>query len=359
MPTARPAFTLLEAVAVAATGAVAAAALAPALGGARHAARDEVSLGNLQRIGSATEAKASDDEGGIFNFDLGPFQQYTLPNGQVGFTTADAVANHQIQEWAVLQLVTGRFGTGGPNDIEKNDETIPHRRYRHLKLIDYLSGELPEPVVVSPHDLNQLRWAANPLDYEIGEVPSQNFFFDGRWESESLRQRWAYSTSYMSTTYAWSNDEGNLVLPSNDPLFVSAGNTGSNSPRIRVRSLAEVAFPAQKVHMFDEFDRNREQHWSYEDSEVPQLYFDGSASLNRTGDANLGWDARDAQNQDSVYRVNWYPIDAEFFPPALFDTDGDTQDDAVAMVGRFLWTRGGLQGIDYGGDEIDTTDWPD
>ncbi|MEM1183389.1 MAG: hypothetical protein AAGI53_00105 [Planctomycetota bacterium] len=126
-----------------------------------------------------------------------------------------------------------------------------------------------------------------------------------------------------------------------------------------LRRFDEVVFPSQKVQEFEEYDRCKKQYWAYEDSEVPQLFFDGSVQINRTGDANLGWDASNPNDQSAFFSTNFYPIDADFFPPALFDTDGDGVDNDVQVAGRFLWTRGGLRGIDYGGDEIDTTFFAD
>jgi len=352
----RSGFTLIELLVVIAIIALLIGILLPALGKARSSARTGVSQSNLRQLGVATNTYAADFADAVFNFSWFFPGAWEKPDGTSGFLPADAVDAHQIQEHAILQEVTRRFG-GSDNDILQNDETLPHRRYQHLVLTDYLSGKLPEPVVASPHDRNLLQWQAQPLNYEIGEVPSQNPF-DNRWEAVSLRQRWAFASSYRTSIYSWSKDQGNLVLPSDDPLFVQAGNTGQTAPRIAVRKLDQVAFSSSKVQMFEEFDWPKNQYWAYDDSSVNQLFFDASVRSNPTRESNRGWDPREATDMDSFYQVNYYPIDDDFFPPAQFDTDGDTQDDSIEVPGAFAWTRGGLRGVDFGGKEINTENWP-
>jgi len=328
----------------------------PSLASSRCKARDAISQANLQQIGIASGNYAGDFGNTIFNFSWENGVLYELPNGR-RIVVSPNESKARVQQWQqaeILMRVTGRFD--GSDPLEVNTTTIPHRRFRYLTLLDYLSAKLPEPIVASPHDLNQIRWQSDPTNAVPGVVPTNSppAANTSSFERSEVYEKWPYASSYVTTTYTWSADTGELVLPSFDPYLYQLP-PGS----MALRRFDEVVFPSQKVQEFEEYDRCKNQYWAYEDSEVPQLFFDGSVQINRTGDANLGWNASNPSDQSDFFSINFYPIDADFFPPALFDTDGDGADDGVAVAGRFLWTRGGLRGVDYGGDEIDTTFFAD
>ncbi len=79
-----------------------------------------------------------------------------------------------------------------------------------------------------------------------------------------------------------------------------------------------------------------------------------------TRESNLGWDASqggDVTDMDAFYGVNYAPIDPDFFPAPRNDQNGDGIDEND-VPGAYAWTRAGLQGIDYGGKEINTERWP-
>lgn len=352
------AFTLVETAAVLAVGALGVATIAPALTASRCAARDAVSQANLKQIGEATAAKAADDQDRIFNFDWQNGVRYTLLDGSVraGNPNGNLVRIHQAQQANLLWHYTGRID--GPNALQINSFDLPYQRFRYLMIVDYLSGALPEPIVASPHDANLIRWQADKPNAAPGGVatnppPAADALklLDGK-----VYEQWPYASSYLTTVYSWSADRGPIVEPSDNPNVLSVPNSPTS---IALRTFAEVIFPSQKVQSFEQVDGCRGQFWGYDDSSVPQLSFDGSVRTRLTGDANPGWDSRQPENQSAAYRYNYYPVDPDFFPPARFDSDGDGADDGVALAGRFLWTRGGLEGVDYGGDEIDTSNWND
>jgi prepilin-type N-terminal cleavage/methylation domain-containing protein len=344
----RSGFTLIELLVVIAIIALLIGILLPALGKARSTARTGVSQSNLKQLGVATNTYAADFNDKIFTYTWRAGQTYELPDG-TSFNANDDIDAAQAQETFILQDKTRRIG--GQKGIQVNAEILPHRRFQHVVLTDYLSGNLPEPLVASPHDTNLQRWQADPEEFGVGVVPSNNTI-DTRWRSKTIRQRWAYASSYRTSIYSWSNDTAPLVLPAaDDPILVVAGG------RTAQRSLGQVRFPSGKVQMFEEFDWPKKLYWAYPEASTNQLFFDSSVRANNTRDSNPGWDPNNVRDMQASYQVAYTPIDADFFPPPKFDTDGDGTDNNT-QDGAFAWTRAGLQGIDFGGNEIITDRWP-
>ena len=116
------------------------------------------------------------------------------------------------------------------------------------------------------------------------------------------------------------------------------------------RRLSEVAYPANKVMMYDAFQRHKgqqDQYYAFEDSQVPLLFYDGHAATRTTKESNFGYWPNNpvfgagnpevpASFYDYVPRVGWDPAGAQRTQvPTLYEH-----------------TRMGLQGADFDSNPV-------
>ena len=364
---ARRAATLIEAVIVAALSAMLILLTLPALDGLRTEARLAGSRDNLATLGKAAAGYTDANQGMIAGYDWdeddaigepGIFGglEYDIGGGEVTFGS-DSLEIAQIQQAAILRRATGRFeNPGGRIWVDRN--RFPFRRFLHLPLADYLSGTVFEPAAVSPLDVNLQAFQQNPL--AMGELPGgdPDFAADGTWTNTQTVRRWPFTASYLSTNYAWSPSRplpGAGCTLSIEPAGEGTLTLVNDPDALRPQPLSDVAFPANKSFLFEEFDYRdglgvNGRWFGDRDASVNVLFFDGSARLVPTEDANPGWDASRPDDMFSVASTLFEPIDTRYFPTYPPDT-------FFNMPHR--WTRGGLEGIDVGAGEVNTKNWCD
>jgi len=158
-------------------------------------------------------------------------------------------------------------------------------------------------------------------------------------------KRWPYSASFQTPT-AWydKGETGSRISPASHSSYsipIGALRDGGHL-------LSDVVFPAQKVLMHDygawHFSR-RSQHFLVKTSRVSVLMGDGGASPRLTGDANEGWQPNRPTSALPV--VSSY-IARVWEPPNVVPGRPDRP------IGHYRWTRGGIEGRDFDGPEIDT-----
>ena len=335
-------FTLIELLVVIAVIALLIGILLPALGAARKAGRLAVCNSNLRQFGIANAAYAADHEGQWIGF-----------SGERGHTrtkfddtrnpTNDLYA-HAYQAVEIIRLrrpFDGILETG-PSSIGLR--WFPQINYFYLPGIDYLGEALPAKMMVCPEDRAQQDEAEGPLPTQrnFGAVsPFRSTYsvtvsaFDLH-QSQRVRQtiERIRPAGTSIDSYAPSNISGNAA----------------NRLNLGQPNGAAVLFPSNKVHIFDEVDRhfsdgfvNDERAQSevrfsfvFADAQIPLLFFDGSVLPKKSGDSNPGWDPMRPDRDLSA--GGGFPVQGAigFYPP------------------RYRYTRAGLRGFDFGGEELDT-----
>lgn len=329
-------FSLVELLVVVAIIALLVAILLPSLAGARAAAKTGVCQANYQQIGVAYNTYASDFQDRIASFTWKANVAYSnysdLNNG-----TSDNLA-------AVRQAVDIIRRLAERDNFPVPANWIPHPRYSHLVLHDYLAQRLPEKMVVCPEDSTRLGWQTDPLN------PTP---IDPTWGADT-RLRVPYSSSYVLIPAAISPDVTKAGAPTiypnpadADTIFVP-GNA-----LLGRRRLTEVAFPSQKVSNFDSASRHNgggrrsNSYYAYNDVFQPVLFFDQSVRVVKTGDSNPGGNPNalsplpNPPATPNPYLVRY--ISSPVTPPTRSGNAFDL------VGGYYQWTRGGLSGLDYGG----------
>jgi len=328
------AFTLIELLVVIAIIALLIGILLPALSSARRSAQRVACLANLQQFGTASANYTADFKEFI------PAYSWRKNNRDSQWSDLNAHATDDTQ--ATMDQATDilRRRTG-IEDLDRLTERYPHRRFTHLVLIDYLTLQLPEPLIVCPSDRIKLQWQEDPEDRTA--IPTA-----GGWSN--LRDWWRFSSSYQSPPATWSPDIGKPGLTTTTvQQYAQDHNLFNGLPAAGLgrRKAIEVNYPSMKVQMFEFHDRHSTrngQFYAYENSKSSLLFFDSSVRAITTSETNQGFRPNQPQ-QTRVTDMIYKPF--EFETPKL-DEPGEK------VIGHYRWTRGGLRGLDVGGKDINT-----
>lgn len=337
-------FALREAVTLAALAGVALALLTPAATYGAGQSRLQVCMGRLKDMAKTSAMFANDNQNRIATF-----------RGGSGMSRWRTLANHVYdddvnnqQAWAADMAVDIIRLRGKRSDLQPITGWIANSYYSHLMMADYNGEELPAPNYVCPEDENVLTWQTDPRHFNDLGVPSP--VPPGRGLSNN-DMRWAYVSSYVMPTAAWTNDFDTNVRSAwyfnGETSLVRLGGHTPGTTSLGHRTYDQVAFPSAKVHFYDRGARHFTPHsvyWGFVEQKQPLLFFDGVVRTTRTGAADPGWSYPNRQSPlPLVYGVDFTPATFQWHPGR---PEGETRNPILFNGARWAATRDGLAGRD-------------
>lgn len=340
----RRAFTLIELLTVVLVFGALAALLLIASRGTRRTAQLNESLDNLKTIGSSMGTYQLDAQ------DLFPMYSWhggvTPPANDVPTDLAEQALQGSDISAAAAQAVWMMRRWSNQPDLAREHTLFPHHLYWWLPLAEYADWSFSNSPVVSPADANILRWIRNPEAFVQGQIqpaPAQPTY------------RWLYTSSYAPTIALFSADRGDA--PNYTSISFSVGsydsfaftNTRRSTGILGRRSANEVAFPSQKITITDRAQRHfgTDRFVLHTDARAVALAADGAAAIRSTNRYNPGF--------QPVIPGRTFP-EFVYYRPSSWEPPFRTSFGEQLQT-RIFTTRGGLQGRDFGGREIDTSSW--
>lgn len=338
----RRGFTLVElGVGVALIG-IGAGLLAPMLERSRSQATQTVDAANMRQIAQAGFAYASEFGGRMPTF-----------SWRVGDADCVAVvprlrphleaATHDGQAAAVqaLDIIERRSGVA----IDFAPDWLPHTMYWPLILQDYLASRLPEPILVSRRDTFRLGMLE-----DLGPA-HDNGFVPARLANTPTNRALVFSSSYQQPPAFYDRGQSEWTKlprvsqsPDSHRDFVIPADAELGPQR-----MSDVVFPSAKVMLHtdrDYYSQREPLYWADPRASVHVACVDGSVRRQATREVNPGWDPT-KPHDDGTTTVT--------FAPAPWEVQADPEGE---LLGRMRWTRGGLRGLDVGGQEIRTGKQP-
>jgi hypothetical protein len=235
-----------------------------------------------------------------------------------------------------MAYIIRRNGAGQTFPTLASLNLFPYLANSHLVLAEYLGLHLPARLFVSAEDRNRGRWVEDPAGYDAGRyVPNLGVGGDNR--------RHPYGATFrIGACFIDGNPPGLRVAPtssSTGTVLIPGGSHFFGQP------LTSILYPSQKVIAFDQFARHfgpRVMFSTFSEARQPLLSADGSASIRSAADANPGADPNNtASNPPEVFM--------QYVPTAI---DPPPIPGLSIAPGRFMWTRRGLLGRDFGGPVV-------
>lgn len=334
-PRSRTGFTSPEMAAVAAVSILLCALLAALGGESRRQARLGEDLGKLRQIGTWTGHYASDsaDKYWTLSWTKGAaLSAYPDLNAQAQASDTEAASAQAVD---ILRRVAGR------TDIAPITSWIAPILYSHLALEDYLKSAMPDLTFVSAGDRNRLQWARDPFGFDQGLYQPNPCGATG--PNACKRNPYASSFQLPTSFYDQSPVGSRVAISTTHNIYLTFGTSVYSG-----RLTANVAFPSQKVHVYDaaSWHFGRASHSAFPEMRTPLLFADGAVQVRAAADSNQGWQPNTPTSPIAL-QYTYQP--AAWEPPTLNGSPSQ-----FVSAARFRFSRGFLDARDFGGPEACT-----
>lgn len=321
----------------------------------RRLARLDEDIAALRRYANATSAYASDHADLIWGLSWQPNETYLMAdksgNLQPVTMPDDETETVRLQAVHLIRVLGDRVGD---NAMPTSTGWLAPVYYSHLPLLDYLGADPLARWTASAADQVRQNWKDDPI----------HNFDTGAWGTLQPKPtpdnvRWPYTSGFLAIPAAWDYYQSD-VSDEQDPHRLTQGVRHHQwvIPSLGVkyfgRTLADVAYPASKVHVHDTHQRHfgpREHYFAAlaDDgttglARVPVLMFDASVGVRATSDCNPGWRPN----------VPDYPCTHFVYDPRSWESPATATEPKQYCAGVYRWTRAGLKGIDFGARPVDT-----
>lgn len=280
------------------------------------------SMSNLRELGVAFEAYGRDNSDLVatFSWKAGTTPS-TYPDLAFAATDLDAAAYQAVD-------ILRRRANLTMAQLPRQSSWIPHILYSHVVLIDYSGHPAPWNNAISPGDAFQIKWASDPLKWQMNEAPSVRHPFGSSYE--------------LPTAFTSSPDSGP------DAVYQGSFHNGYTIPgnaKFGGRSLSEVIYPANKAFMYERAQRffgPRVAYFLYDEARVPVLAADGNVQVRKTKQSNRGWQP----NSPTSPSPTFFSYQPAAYEPAVLSGVSNV------VAGGMRWTRRASAGRDFDAAEV-------